>query len=164
MTLAHLSLLLGTSASLLAQQLPRKEAQRIVESVKDFRDASSLSLPRSLQSCGERQGLWTVGTWGLGVGPKGRSFLKEVHYNLLTGNLVVTTIGKHKRTIVAITGISDAEDGLKQADFDFAWEWIDVSPELTRECLTIPASFAKAYALFKHYDDGWRLVTIEITE
>jgi hypothetical protein len=165
MTLAHLSILLGTSASLFAQELSRKEAQRIIESHQGFREANSFNLPQSLVPCGERERLWSiVGRWGLQIGPNGRSFLKEVRYNSATSNLMITTIGYHKRKLLAITGISDAQNGLKAADFDFAWEWVNVSPDLTKECLTMPADFGKARVLFKRYDDGWRMVAFNIAE
>ncbi len=164
MTLAYFSLFLGISASLLGQELSRKEAERIIDSVEGFRQANSFNLPRDRQACGERQGLWRTGQWAFEIGPKGRSFLKAVRYNAATGNLMVTTIGAHNRYVRAITGVSDAQNGLKQADFFFEWQWIGVSAELTDECLRMPPDFQTAHAFFKHYDDGWRLVTINVAE
>src|SRR5216684_6533111 len=122
MTLAYFSLFLGISASLLGQELSRKEAERIIDSVEGFRQANSFNLPRDRQACGERQGLWRTGQWAFEIGPKGRSFLKAVRYNAATGNLMVTTIGAHNRYVRAITGVSDAQNGLKQADFFFEWQ------------------------------------------
>jgi hypothetical protein len=162
--LASLYLLLGIPVVLGAQELSRIEASRLIESVKEFGEANSMNLPRSYEACGERQGLWSAGQWAIGIGPRGKSFLKEVRYNLATGNLMVTALGTHKRSMGSILGISDAENGLKQADFSFYWEWVDVSPSLTKECLTMPAEFAAGVAFFKRYDDGWRLASIRLRE
>jgi hypothetical protein len=75
-----------------------------------------------------------------------------------------TVPNQYSRTVVVVTGMTDYTPPLegwtgKEVQFTWKWNWDDF-PTVTKSCLR-PRSEEKGAAVFRHYDDGWRVEMID---
>lgn len=101
----------------------------------------------------------------LQVTPKGRSAFGELSSNYSRGYAAQVKLnGQYPRTIVEITGIADYTPPMegwsgKEVRFTWQWKW-NQFPDMAQHCFS-PRSAETGSAAFRHYDDGWRVETID---
>jgi hypothetical protein len=99
----------------------------------------------------------------LQVTPKGKTAFGELSSSYSSGYAAQVTLNKeYPRTVTEITGISDFTpplEGWTGKEVRFTWQW-DQVPEMAGRCLT-PRPPQAGTAAFRHYDDGWRVETVD---
>lgn len=166
-----LALLLGCSHS---RDLSRSVALGVLNSSAKFTPAGpDFGLTPQQVSCGLKSGLWVPGkakplvAFYLGVAPyiltsKGRAVITEIAPNVAYPSGAQGTLAVRRRTAIEITGISDYQsDSYRGKQVDFTWRWnADDMPDSLRACFPTALSTHHGTALFRLYDDGWRVEQI----
>jgi hypothetical protein len=136
----------------------------------------TLKLSSAELQCGLKEGWWAEAPrhkrsleesmfgFHLHVTPSGKSVFDQLSASYSSGYPAQVTLNKeYSRTVAEITGITDFTPPLegwtgKEVRFTWQWNW-DQFPEMTRKCLTPPPQQENT-AVFRHFDDGWRVETL----
>lgn len=142
---------------------------RINHSAHFTNEHPEIPLSAAQFECGVRAGLWKnvrdplfLNRYHCVLTPRGKTIFGDIRYSS-SPFATVQLSDKYQRTAVQITGIADADANSlgyagKEVQFDWKWQW-STAPEEVKRC--VPSSeIQKGTALFRRYDDGWRVEQI----
>jgi hypothetical protein len=174
-------LLVGCQVALLVgcnrdRELTRSAAKELIARSPRFTPVTpSLNLSPAELECGLKQGLWVKAVrkqsvsdiwfgFHLEVTAKGKAGFDEVSPSSAKQYPARATLNKQcSRKVLEVTGISDYApplEGSKGKEVQFSWKWTwDDFPDVAKRCLA-PRPEEKATAVFRHYDDNWRVEEI----
>jgi ankyrin repeat protein len=157
-------IVVAIAASASAQRaLTRPTAQQAIAANSAFASASVLVLcdPANTVKAGVREGLWTEqGFGGLAITPAGhRCFSSIDGFPDYKAHLV----GPAKRTVVAVTGITDNGPGGSEKLVLFTWRY-SALPEVVSRYTCQGGQPHEGHALVRLFDDGWRVQNLELPE
>lgn len=139
---------------------------------------AEFALSKEQAQCGVQAGFWTVAgsndsldaaLFGFrqryALTGKGRTVFASVNVGYSAREAARARLGSpHRRTAVRVTGIADYEPSLsgyhgKEATFEWRWEPTEI-PEEVKQCIPTALTVQNGTALFRLYDDGWRVEEI----
>lgn len=141
-------------ASAYAGPLSRPEALRAIQKHPDFPAVSSI--PNATHPSFDRgvaDGIWVNGRGGWEPTALGRQYFTSV--NMLGMKLAQPL----QRTVVAVTGISDASRSSAKI-VEFTWRFTNLTRALSNYTGATTGD-QPGKAIFSQYDDGWRIVDLE---
>lgn len=158
------------------QELTRSTANELIAQSARFSPVvPTLELTSAELQCGLKEGLWiktgrnrnlldSMFAFHLEVTEKGKAGFNKLSPSYSERYAASVTLSKqYAREVVDVTGIADYSPPLegwtgKEVQFTWRWNW-DQFNDLAKKCLT-PRSDEKGRAVFRHYDDGWRVEQI----
>jgi hypothetical protein len=157
--------------------LSRSEAKGVIEKSESFTPAHypNISLKDEMVQAGLHQGLWRKGGnnptqqyWMLELTPKGKANFEAIdaYLNYTGGSAGTLVLKPIPRRVVEVTGISDGPGMVGPPGtvkiVEFTWRWnLEGLPDEVKNAVGQDLKDRKGNALFKLYDDGWRLERIE---
>lgn len=155
---------LAIEASPSAQRaLTRPAAQQAIAANNAFASASALALcdPANTVKAGVREGLWTEqGFGGVAITPGGQRLFSSVEgFPDYKAHLVAPA----KRSIVAVTGITDNGPGGNEKLVLFTWRYSGL-PEVVSRYACQGEQPHEGQARLRLFDDGWRVQNVELPE
>lgn len=146
--------------------LSRSSAEKLLDKSESFsKGKMTVQMNEDQLKCGIDQGLWTVtrpGIWRyLYLTSKGKTYFSDAAFAMDTPTVTIIA----PRHVVEITGITPApamlsggtENSAMIAEYTWEWDWSGLSEEVKRCVGEKRGSPQHDQALFRRYDDGWRL-------
>lgn len=158
-----------------SEQVTRSSANELIAHSPQFTPAvAKLHLTATELQCGINYGLWAKADrrhhsfesmFGFfQITPKGKTVLKSVSSSYSEPYTADAVLNKeYPRIVLQVTGIADYSPPLegwtgREAQFTWHWRW-DEFPDVVKQCIS-PSAPKKGTAVFRRYDDGWRVEQI----